>query len=258
MFDDLLPDLTGLPTDAVLVTVFVLSFLETSVVVGVFLPGEVLVAACIGVLPAALSPLAGVAAATGCLIGQVVGYLVGRALGPTLYHSWLGRRTGPHRLAKAEQLARDAGGWVLITARFVAVAHTLAPVLAGVLRMPARRFGASAALSSTIWAVVWTALGVVVGQTGRLMDPGLMTTVLVIAGTVTATLVAGRVLRVSRRSRSATGMAAPIEPIAQAATDTTVDATVAPAAESDAAGGGARNPVARLVLPGPLDQPCRS
>ena len=147
-----MPDLATLAPATILVTIFVLSFLETSVLVGVLLPGEVLVAACVGVLPVSWSLLAAVAAAAGCLIGQLAGYLLGRALGPALHNSWIARKAGPERLAQAERLVRDAGGWLLVIARFVAVAHTLAPVLAGALRMPTRRFIWFAMLSGAIWA----------------------------------------------------------------------------------------------------------
>lgn len=195
MFDDLMPDLTTLSPTAVLVTIFVLAFLETSLVVGVFLPGEVLVAAGIGVLHVSWSPLAGVVAAAGCLTGQVVGYLIGYGVGPKLQHGWVGRKTGPKRWAQAEHLVRNSGGWLLITARFVAVAHTLAPVLAGALRMPRARFVGFAALSSLVWAVIWTVVGAALSKMGQAVDHGLISTVLVTGGVLVAAVVIGRVLR---------------------------------------------------------------
>ena len=194
-----MPDVTTLSPVAVLVTVFVLSVLETSVVVGLVLPGEVLIAACIGVLDLDWWPVTITVAAAGCLFGQTAGYGLGRAMGPALQHSWIGRKTGQERLAQAEQLARETGPLLLISARFVAVVHTLAPVLAGTLRMPVRRFLWCAALSSTIWAVVWTAIGTALGQAGRYIDPGLVTTVFAVVGVGIATLVFSRVLRATRR-----------------------------------------------------------
>lgn len=222
-----MPDVTTLSPVAILVTVFVLAVLETSVVVGLVLPGEILVAACVGVLDLGWWPVTVTVAAVGCLIGQTAGYGLGRAMGPALQHSWIGRKTGPDRLAQAERLARETGPLLLITARFVAVVHTLAPVLAGTLRMPVRRFLWCAALSSTIWAVVWTAIGTALGQASRFVDPGLVTTVFAVVGVVIATVVFGRVLRTSRRC---------------------VDSDEA--ADED-------GPPSRLAVPAQSEQPCR-
>jgi membrane-associated protein len=204
LFQHLVYSLTTLSVGAVMATVFVLSVLETSLVVGLVLPGEVLVAACVGLLHLYWVPLAGVAAAAGCLTGQFIGYFLGLKLGPTLRDGWVGRRTGPDRWAQAERLVQAAGFWLLITARFVAVVHTLAPVLAGALRMPIRRFALSAALSSALWAMVWVTIGAVVGQTGRMLDHGLIITGMVIVGVVVATVVSSRLLRAPTRSREST------------------------------------------------------
>ncbi|TQJ02147.1 DedA family protein [Amycolatopsis cihanbeyliensis] len=220
MFEDLMPDLGALPPLAVLATVFVLAFLETSLLVGVFLPGEVLLAGCIGVLHVTWSPLAGLVAAAGCFAGQLVGYLIGRRVGPALQRGWIGRKTDPRRWEQAEQLVRSSGGWLLVTARFVAVAHTLAPALAGVLRMPLRRFAWFAALSSAVWAALWTAVGAGLGQAGQLLDQGLLTTALVLGGIVISTLVVGRVLRkpaedmetVPERAQQPVPLSRPAEP----------------------------------------------
>jgi membrane-associated protein len=200
LFQAWVPELTTLSPPAVLITIFVLSVLETSFVIGIVLPGEVLVAACIGVLQPSWSPWAGVVASAGCLAGQVLGYLLGRSLGrATLYGGWLGRKVGRERLAMAERIARDTGGWLVITARFVAVLHTLAPLLAGALRMPLRQFLCWAALSAVVWAALWTAVGAALGHAGRVLDQDLVTIGFVAVGALVATVVSARTLRGSAR-----------------------------------------------------------
>lgn len=195
MFEGLMPDLTALSPVAVLVTIFVLSFLETSVVVGVVLPGEVLVGACIGVLHVSWSPLAGVVAAIGCFVGQLGGYALGRWVGPAVQNGWVGRKAGPRRWQQAERLVGESGGWLLVTARFVSVAHTLAPVLAGAMRMSSRRFSLFAAVSAVVWAALWTAVGAALSGASRIIDPGVVSLAMVGAGVVVGAIVMNRVLR---------------------------------------------------------------
>ncbi|WP_173127005.1 DedA family protein [Kibdelosporangium persicum] len=195
MFEDLMPDLTALSPVAVLVTIFVLAFLETSVVVGVVLPGEVLVGACIGVLHVAWSPLAGAVAAAGCLAGQLGGYALGRWSGPAIKHGWVGRKAGPKRWAQAERLVGESGGWLLVTARFVSVAHTLAPVLAGALRMPLRKFTLFAGVSAVVWAALWTAVGAALSGVGQFIDPGVLSLALVGGGVVIGGLIMTKLFR---------------------------------------------------------------
>lgn len=195
MFEGLMPDLTALSPVAVLVTIFVLSFLETSLVVGVILPGEVLVGACIGVLHVSWSPLAGVVAAVGCVAGQLGGYAIGRWMGPAVKHGWVGRKAGPKRWEQAERLVGESGGWLLVTARFVSVAHTLAPVLAGALRMPLRRFSMFAAVSAVIWAALWTAVGAALSGASQVIDQGLLSAVMVVGGVIIGGIIMSKLLR---------------------------------------------------------------
>jgi membrane protein DedA with SNARE-associated domain len=195
VFEGLMPDLTALSPVAVLVTIFVLSFLETSVVIGVVLPGEVLVGACIGVLHVSWSPLAGVVAAAGCLAGQLGGYAIGRWSGPAIKHGWVGRKAGPKRWQQAERLVGESGGWLLVTARFVSVAHTLAPVLAGALRMPLRKFSVYAAASAVVWAALWTAVGAALSGASQFVDPGIVSFAMVGGGIVIGGIVMTKVLR---------------------------------------------------------------
>ncbi|TCO65456.1 membrane protein DedA with SNARE-associated domain [Actinocrispum wychmicini] len=190
-----MPNLHALAPVLVLVTIFVLSFLETTLVIGVILPGEVLVGACIGVLHVSWAPIAGVAAAVGCLAGQLAGYGLGRWMGPAIKHGWVGRKAGPKRWAQAERLVGDTGGWLLVTARFVSVAHTLAPVLAGALRMPLRRFTLFAAISSVVWAAIWTAVGAALSGVSQFIDSGLLSWVMVLGGVVIGSVVLGKLLK---------------------------------------------------------------
>ncbi len=100
--------------------------------------------------------LAGVAAGAS-LVGQTGGYLDRAAVGGRIQYE-LGRAGGSASLnwERARGGAARGKGRAL-GSRFLAVAHSLVPVLAGTLRMPRRRFarytalGAVAASSTSVW-----------------------------------------------------------------------------------------------------------
>jgi membrane protein DedA with SNARE-associated domain len=107
----------------------------------------------------------------------------------------VGRKAGPKRWTQAERLVGDSGGWLLVTARFVSVAHTLAPVLAGALRMPLRRFVLFGAMSAVVWAAIWTAVGAALSGASQFVDSGLLSWAMVIGGVIIGSVVMGKLLK---------------------------------------------------------------
>ncbi len=138
------------------VAVFLILFLESF---GVPLPGEsLLVAATLlasrGQMP--LVPLVGVAYAAS-VMGDNVGYAIGRAGGRTLVVAFGGRLgLTCERLRKAEALFARFGGRVVVFARFFAVLRQLNGLVAGTVAMPWRRFVAFNALGAALWVGAWT------------------------------------------------------------------------------------------------------
>ncbi len=115
-----------------------LAFAEAALMIGVVFPGEtaLLVAGLaahqgyIGLWPMiAIAVLAAV-------LGDSVGYEVGRTLGPRLRASRLGTRIGPQRWATAEDFLERHGGKAVLLGRFTAVLRALTPGVAGMTRMP--------------------------------------------------------------------------------------------------------------------------
>ncbi len=96
-----------------------------------------------------------VAAAAGAILGDNVGYLVGRWGGYRLL-----RRYGKYihvderRLKLGIHLFRRYGGKIVFFGRFVAVLRALAAFLAGANRMPYRSFFVANAASAVVWATV--------------------------------------------------------------------------------------------------------
>ena len=80
-------------------------------------------------------------AAGGAIVGQMVGYVIGREFGYWLllrYGSYL--RITESRIKLGEYLFLRHGGKIVIVARFIPVLRSLAGILAGANRMPWRQF----------------------------------------------------------------------------------------------------------------------
>jgi membrane protein DedA with SNARE-associated domain len=130
---------------------------------GIPLPGEVaLVSAALLATQHYVSPLwVGVAASAGAIIGDSIGFAIGRKGGRPLLER-LGRRFpkhfGPSHLARAEQVFRRYGMWTVFFGRFVALLRILAGPLAGALNMRYHRFLVANAAGGICWAGGTTAV----------------------------------------------------------------------------------------------------
>jgi membrane protein DedA with SNARE-associated domain len=124
---------------------------------GVPLPGEIaLVTASLLSVTTSVSPwLVASAAATGAIVGDSVGYLIGRRGGRRLLERLGGRfpkHFGPPHLAKAERAFRRWGVWAVFFGRFIALLRILAGPLAGALRVPYGKFLIANALGGITWS----------------------------------------------------------------------------------------------------------
>jgi membrane protein DedA with SNARE-associated domain len=146
------------------VVIFGLVFAEAALFVGFVLPGET---ACLigGVLCATgrlhlavLLPLVVIAA----IVGDSVGYEVGRLSGPSLLRTRLLRRYA-HRIEGAQRTLRERGRWAIFFARFTAFLRAVMPGLAGMSRMPYGRFLVFNAAGGLVWGVGVTLLGYFAG-----------------------------------------------------------------------------------------------
>jgi membrane-associated protein len=148
-----LDGLAGLHPGVLYLLAGLFTALETSVGVGLLVPGDgvVLLAGTTATTPHRFAALVTVTV-LGSLAGESVGYLLGRRYGIRLRAGRQGRRLGEDRWVAAEAFLAGQGGRAVAAARFVAVVHALVPVLAGTLGMSYRRL------------VGWCALG---GRPGR-------------------------------------------------------------------------------------------
>ena len=103
-----------------------------------------------------VSPLwIAVAATTGAIVGDSIGYGVGRRYGMGLF-AWAGRKLprhfGPAHVSAAERLFARWGVFAVFFGRFIALLRIFAGPLAGALRMHYRRFLAANVLGGICWA----------------------------------------------------------------------------------------------------------
>lgn len=95
------------------------------------------------------------AAALGAIIGDTIGYSIGRRYGMSLFER-LGRRFpkhfGPGHVALAKQLFQRWGVWAVFFGRFIALLRIFAGPLAGAMRMRYPRFLAANASGAIVWA----------------------------------------------------------------------------------------------------------
>lgn len=103
-----------------------------------------------------VSPLwIAVAGSTGAIVGDSIGYAIGRRFGHPLFE-WLGRRFprhfGPKHVAFAESVFTRWGVLAVFFGRFIALLRIFAGPLAGALKMHYPKFLAANALGGITWA----------------------------------------------------------------------------------------------------------
>ncbi len=133
--------------------VFGMLFGETGLLVGFILPGDSLLVTA-GILAAAgtLSlPLVALVSVAAAIIGDSVGYEIGKRVGPRLFRRPKSRFFNPKNVERARAYFDRYGAKTLVLARFIPVVRTFAPPVAGVAKMPYRRFLSFNAIGGLLW-----------------------------------------------------------------------------------------------------------
>jgi len=142
--------------------------LETSVLVGLIVPGDTIVlVASVGVqgLIEYFSLVAIVIG--GALVGESIGFAIGRYFGPKLRAGRLGQRLGPEKLERADRFVDRRGGIAVFISRFLPVFHSVVPMVAGMSQMTYRRFMSWTAPACTLWAFIYVSVGSGAAETYR-------------------------------------------------------------------------------------------
>jgi membrane-associated protein len=141
-------------------------FAETGLLVGFFLPGDSLlftvgVVAGAGKLNIVLINLVLMAAA---IIGDTVGYILGRKAGPRIFSRPDSRFFKREHLLRTKEFYEKHGGKTIIYARFVPIIRTFAPFVAGVGEMNYGRFVSFNVFGGIGWVALMTTLGYYLGS----------------------------------------------------------------------------------------------
>jgi len=143
-------------------------FAESGLLIGFFLPGDSLLfttglLVTTGDLKYPLW-LVCVLVALAAIIGDQVGYLFGRKVGPALFKRPDSRLFKQENVEKAHDFFEKYGPKSLVLARFVPVVRTFTPIIAGVSRMDYRSFITFNIIGGILWGVGVTVLGAALGK----------------------------------------------------------------------------------------------
>jgi membrane protein DedA with SNARE-associated domain len=183
----LLHPLLGLGGWEAYLIVAALCFGEAALLIGFVLPGETAVVFG-GVLASEhhvsiVTMVVVVVAAA--VVGDTVGYLVGRHFGPVLLrHRPLVGRPG---VDKARGFVERRGSLAVFFGRFTAVFRALVPGIAGISQLSYPRFAVANAAGGLIWGVAFTLAGYAVGRSyDRVLNDASTASTVIIAAAAAA------------------------------------------------------------------------
>jgi undecaprenyl-diphosphatase len=154
----------------VIVAVGVLA--ERSILIGLIVPGDVIIA--LGGVYAARGELNVIAvmaiAFVAAISGESIGYWLGRTYGMRLIRRLPFVNRLEPRLEGAEEYFRRHGGKTVAVGRYATAAGALVPFVAGTAGMPYRRFLMHDAPAVLLWAIGITLVGYVFGRNLDLVE----------------------------------------------------------------------------------------
>jgi len=199
----LLAHLVDVPVPLLLAAVGLLVFAEAAVFVGFVLPGETAVllggfVAATGRVSVVLLAVVVVAAA---VVGDSVGYQVGKKLGPRVL-GWRIVARHAARVDSARAFLDGRGASAVFLGRFTAFLRAMVPGLAGLAGMRYRKFLLYNALGGLVWGVGCVAAGYAAGASYEQVAAWLgRAGAVTIVGVVLVVLVVWRVRRGRRAAR---------------------------------------------------------
>jgi membrane-associated protein len=151
-----------------MIALAIIIFAENGLLVGFFLPGDSLLITA-GILIGGhrvdidFIPLALVLWAC-AVIGESVGYYIGKKAGDTLYQRPDSRFFKREHLARTHAFYEKHGGKTIVLARFIPIIRTFVPVVAGAARMDLKKFTIYNIAGGLLWTFGVLLLGLVLGK----------------------------------------------------------------------------------------------
>jgi membrane-associated protein len=199
----LLDKILHLPSWLILLLVFLLPGLEAAAFIGVVFPGEI--AVLLGGVAASQGSvsitLVLIAACLGAVLGDQVGYVVGREWGETVLRKIPDRLLDEDRLQNGRAYIRRMGAKGVILGRWTAALRALVPGLAGMSRMSYPRFLIANIIGGVGWALFVGAVGYLAGDSYKKVESALGSVSYALLGLIVFGLVALHLVR-RRRARA--------------------------------------------------------
>jgi membrane-associated protein len=196
--------LRALPPTPMLLLAFLCPALEASTMLGVVFPGEIAIlvagaAAQVGTLSLwAVIPTS----VAGAVIGDAVGFGVGRRYGERLLRCLPDRLVKPEAVRAINELLRRRGPIIVLIGRMTALLRALVPGLAGMSGLTWWRFLPYNLLGGVIWATAVTLLGYLAGASLALAQEQLGMVSNIVLGVLVAAALAMWVRSHVRRRQS--------------------------------------------------------
>lgn len=157
------------------VGLFIIIFAETGLLFGFFLPGDSLLVTA-GLLAATVVPgsptnetylniyYLNFLLIPAAIIGDALGYYIGKKLGTRLYSRKSSRLFKQEHLIKTHNFYEKHGGKTIIIARFMPIIRTFAPTVAGIADMHYLKFAQFNVFGGIFWILSMTMLGFYLGN----------------------------------------------------------------------------------------------
>lgn len=143
---------------------FLISICETITVIGLFIPGTIILTVIGALIGAGLLPYVSMVlwAAAGALLGDSLNFILGYYLRDNLAKIWpfSANKTW---LDKGKSFFQQHGRKSVFLGRFLGPLRAFIPVTAGALHMPIMRFLSIDALSAVLWAAAYVLPGILLG-----------------------------------------------------------------------------------------------
>ncbi|WP_344685236.1 VTT domain-containing protein [Saccharopolyspora taberi] len=151
-----------------LIGVCLIIFAECGLLIGFFLPGDSLLFVtglfvAIDAIPTNIALVCAILAVC-AFVGNVVGYWIGRKVGPAMFNKPDAKLFKRQHVDKTHEFFERYGARAIILARFVPIVRTFITAVAGVGRMDQRKFFAYSAIGGLLWTVSMTLLGFFLGN----------------------------------------------------------------------------------------------
>ncbi len=143
-------------------------FAECGILLGFFLPGDsLLFVVGLFIASGAIDMNIWVGSfllVVAALLGNITGYWIGRALGPSLFNKPDSRFFRKEYVDKTHEFFEKHGGKAIILARFVPIVRTFITAVAGIAKMDFRKYLIYSSIGAVLWAGLITIAGYYLGN----------------------------------------------------------------------------------------------